>query len=358
MTIDELDTPALILDVQAFERNLQKMDGFFADRPVALRPHIKTHKCPRIALRQLEVGAIGITCAKVGEAEVMAQAGVQDILIANQVVGTVKVDRLTDLARHCHLMVAVDNPVNVQDLSQACVAKEVRLRILVEIDVGMRRCGVPPGTATLNLARQVSEAPNLQFMGLMAYEGHLVMIQDRQEREQKVKEALFPLRETYELLEQAGLRVPIVSGGGTGTYDITGTCPPMTEVQAGSYVFMDSTYLKVRPEFEAALTVLSAVVSHPTPEWVVVDAGLKALTREFGWPQPLDAEGVSVRYLSEEHGVLDVVDPGSVKWRPGDKIHFVPSHCCTTVNLYDTLYVVQNGVLVDIWPIAARGRAQ
>ena len=356
--VEALDTPALLLDLDAFERNIAKMAAFFAGRPAALRPHSKTHKCPQIALRQLEAGAIGITCAKVGEAEVMVQAGVRDILIANQVTGGIKVDRLTDLARTADLMVAVDDPANVAQLSAACVAKGVELRVLVEVDIGMGRCGTPPGAPARDLARQVSGAAGLHLTGLMGYEGHLVLVRDFEERARRAREDLEGLVVTAALLERDGLPVEIVSSGGTGTYDITGDHPLVTEVQAGSYVFMDSTYRSVRPDFEPSLTLLSTVVSRQVTERVVVDAGLKTLTKEFGWPLALNAPGVSVRYLSEEHGVLDVAHPESVAWRPGDRVRFLPSHCCTTVNLHDTLHVIQHGRLVDLWPIAARGRSQ
>jgi D-serine deaminase-like pyridoxal phosphate-dependent protein len=356
--VDQIDTPALLVDLEALERNIQKMADFFGGRPAALRPHSKTHKCPEIALRQLRAGAIGITCAKVGEAEVMAEAGITDLLIANQVTGTIKIDRLTELARRCDMMVAVDDPANVGALSGACRAKGVTLRVLVEVNIGMGRCGVAPGGAAVELARAVSQAPNLQFLGLMAYEGHLVLVKDPQERERRVREAFGLLRDTADQLAAAGLPVEIVSGGGTGTYDVTSDCPPVTEVQAGSYVFMDSTYGGVRPEFEPSLTVLATVVSRTTPGQVVVDAGLKAMTTELGLPRPLEAEGASVRHLSEEHGVLDLSAPEAVSWRPGDQVRFLPSHCCTTVNLYDFLYVIQDGRLVEVWPIAARGRAQ
>lgn len=255
-------------------------------------------------------------------------------------------------------MVAVDDPANVQELAQSCQAKRVSLRVLVEVDMGMHRCGVQPGAAVLRLARQVSDAPNLQFTGLLGYEGHLVMIADPQERATRVRQAMIPLQETCQLLQRGELPVQIVSGGGTGTYDVTGTCPSITEVEAGSYVFMDATYQKIRPEFETALTVLCTIVSRPTPERIVVDAGIKTMTREFGWPQPLGIAGASVRSLSEEHGTLELADPDSIDLRPGGKIRFIPSHCCTTVNLHDTLYVVQEGILVDSWPIAARGCAQ
>jgi D-serine deaminase-like pyridoxal phosphate-dependent protein len=356
--VPDLDTPVLLLDLDALQRNIARMARFFADKPAALRPHAKTHKCPQIALRQLKAGAIGITCAKVGEAEVMAQAGIRDILIANQVVGPLKIDRLTDLASSCDLIVAVDDPANVHALAQACQAKGVSLRVLVEVDMGMHRCGVQPGDAALRLAGQVCDAPNLQFAGLLGYEGHLVMVADPQQRANKVRQAMIPLQETCQLLRNAGLPTEIVSGGGTGTYDVTGTCPPITEVEAGSYVLMDATYHKVRPEFEIALTVLSTVVSRPAPDRLVVDAGIKSMTQEFGRPQPLGVEGASIRKLSEEHGILELADPGAVHLRPGDKVRLIPSHCCTTVNLHDTLYVVQDNALVDCWPIAARGRVQ
>jgi D-serine deaminase-like pyridoxal phosphate-dependent protein len=354
----ELDTPALLLDLDAFERNLETMAQFFADRPTSLRPHAKTHKCPEIARRQLEAGAIGITCAKVGEAEVMAQAGVQDILIANQVVGDLKIDRLTDLASMCEMMVAVDDPTNVVALSQACQAKGVSLRILVEVDIGMHRCGVQPGAPAVSLGQQVAASPNLQLAGLMGYEGHLVMVADAKEREAKVKQALAPLQETRELFQARGLPVGIVSGGGTGTYDISGANPPMTEIEAGSYVVMDASYVKVRPEFETALTILSMVISRPAPNRVVTDTGMKAATSDHGLPVPIDVPGASVRRLSEEHGLVELADPGAVRLCAGDKMRLVPGHCCTTINLYDNLHVVQGGALVDIWPIAARGRAQ
>jgi D-serine deaminase-like pyridoxal phosphate-dependent protein len=356
--VEELDTPALLVDLELLEQNIARMAAFFADKPASVRPHSKTHKCPAIALRQLAAGAIGITCAKVSEAEVMAAAGVDDILIANQVTGATKIDRLTDLASHCDLMVAVDDAANVQQLAEACTAKGVTLRVLVEVDIGMGRCGVRPGQPALDLARQVATAQGLRFEGLMGYEGHLVLVDDAVERAGRVRAAFEPMAETLGLLEQDGLPVHIVSGAGTGTFDVTGTLPFVTEVQVGSYVFMDNTYSRVRTEFEPSLTLLSTIVSRPVPERIVVDAGLKAMTSEFGWPRPLDGEGLAVRYLSEEHGVLDLAADGRFDGKPGDRMRFQPSHCCTTVNLHDRLYVVQNGKLVDVWPIAARGCAQ
>jgi D-serine deaminase-like pyridoxal phosphate-dependent protein len=222
----------------------------------------------------------------------------------------------------------------------------------------MGRCGVLSPEAALALARRAVDAPGLDFLGLMGYEGHLVSRPGRQERAAGVEAAMVPLRQAVQLIEQDGIPVRIVSGGGTGTYDMTGSSEPMTEIQAGSYVVMDTTYRRVRPEFTPALTVLSTVVSRPLPGRIVTDAGLKSMTKEFGWPEPIDAGPITVHGLSEEHGRLATDAPQQVCLRPGDRIRFIPSHCCTTINLHDRLYAVRGERLVDIWPIAARGRAQ
>lgn len=358
LPIEELDTPALLVDLEAFEHNLATMAAFFAGRPAGLRPHAKTHKCPEIARRQLAAGAVGVTCAKLAEAEVMAAAGIDDILIANQMVGPAKTARLVELAARVRVAVAVDDAANIAALSEAVRRCGVTIRVLVEVNIGMDRCGVQPGPAALPLARQIAAAPGLEFAGLQGYEGHLVTIKDPQERRTKVEAALAPLLETKALLEQAGLPVPTISGGGTGTYDITGNYPGITEVQAGSYVFMDATYRQVRPEFRPALSLLASVVSRPQPERLITDAGLKALSSEFGLPQILDVPGATLARLSEEHGKVTLAEPERVSLRPGDKVRLVPSHCCTTVNLYDHLVVVKRGVVVDVWPVAARGCSQ
>jgi D-serine deaminase-like pyridoxal phosphate-dependent protein len=356
--LDEIDTPALLLDLDAFEHNLHYMAAFFADKPTSLRPHAKTHKCPEIARRQLQAGAIGITCAKLGEAEAMVEAGIEDILIANEIVGAIKTVRLATLARRADLMVAVDDAANVTQLSEACQDRNSSLRILVEVDVGMGRCGVGNSEDALRLALRVIDAPALHFTGLMGYEGHLVMVPDAEERRTRVQGAMIPLLEAAELLDRNGIATEIVSGGGTGTYDMTGTSAPMTEIQAGSYILMDTTYRRIRPEFHPALTLLSTVVSRPTADRVVTDAGMKVVTKEFGWPEVIEPGGLVVQGLSEEHGKLLAEDPARVDLAPGDRVRLIPSHCCTTMNLHDCLYVIRDGRLVDIWPIAARGRAQ
>ena len=360
----ELDTPALLIDLDKMEANIQTMADFFTTVNAMLRPHVKTHKTPIISHKQIAAGAIGVTCAKLGEAEAVIHAGVRDVLIANQVVGSHKIARLINLARHSEIMVAVDNPQNVRDISAAAAAKGVTVRMLVEVNVGMNRCGVESGKPALELAKQIRQSPNLKFEGLMGYEGHTVAKPDLKEREANVREAMQHLIDAKHYLEKHGVEVSIMSGGGTGTFNITGSIPEMTEVQAGSYVFMDSTYRNVEgvgEQFDCSLSVLATVVSRPAPDRIIVDTGLKVLAKEFGIPQPIGITGVEMTGLSEEHGTLKFVGQVSdtdVPLTPGDKIEILPTHCCTTVNLHDRYYGIRNGIVESVWDIAARGKAQ
>ena len=355
---EEIDTPALLIDLDVFEANIRTMADFFKTVNAELRPHAKTHKTPIIAHKQLEAGAIGITCAKLGEAEAMVHAGIRDVLIANQVVGSQKIARLINLAKNSEIMVAVDDADNVDQLSAAAEAKGVTLRLLIEVSTGMGRCGAMPGEPTLTLAQHILKSKGLKFEGLMGYEGHTVARPDLIERKIETGKAVELLIDTKHFLEDNGIAVGIMSGGGTGTHAITGSYPEMTEIQAGSYVFMDSTYHNVEgvgERFPCSLTLLTTVVSRPEPTRVIVDSGMKVLTKEFGIPQPL-AEGLEMRGLSEEHGTMDA-EP-SVDLKPGDKVEILPSHCCTTVNLHDRYYGVRNSIVESIWEIAARGKSQ
>ncbi len=355
---EEIDTPALLIDLDVFEANIRTMADFFKTVNAELRPHAKTHKTPIIANKQLEAGAIGITCAKLGEAEAMVHAGIRDVLIANQVVGSQKIARLINLAKNSEIMVAVDDADNVDQLSAAAEAKGVTLRVLIEVSTGMGRCGAMPGEPTLTLAQHILKSKGLKFEGLMGYEGHTVARPDLIERKIETGKAVELLIDTKHFLEDNGIAVGIMSGGGTGTHAITGSYPEMTEIQAGSYVFMDSTYHNVEgvgERFPCSLTLLTTVVSRPEPTRVIVDSGMKVLTKEFGIPQPL-AEGLEMRGLSEEHGTMDA-EP-SVDLKPGDKVEILPSHCCTTVNLHDRYYGVRNGIVESVWEIAARGKSQ
>jgi D-serine deaminase-like pyridoxal phosphate-dependent protein len=351
-----IDTPALLLDHDRLARNVERMAAFAAGGPAKLRPHAKTHKCVQIAALQLAAGAVGITCAKVGEAEALADGGITDILIANEIVGPIKIARLVALARRCALTVAVDDPGNVAQLS-AAAAGGVTIRCYVEVDIGMARCGVADGRAALALARLVDESPGLVFGGLQTYEGHLQNVTPLADRVARAEHDLGLARAAKEAVEAGGLAVAEVSGGGTGTHMVTGRLPWVTELQCGSYATMDAQYRAVGgADFENALTVLATVISRPRPDRAVIDAGLKAVTPEFGDPTVL-VDGARWLDFSEEHGAL-AVSGAARGLAVGDKIALVPRHGCTTVNLYDQFHVMRAGRLIDLWAVAGRGRSQ
>lgn len=356
----ELDTPALLIDLDIMESNIQKMANYFSTVNADLRPHVKTHKTPIISHKQIAAGAIGVTCAKLGEAEAIVHSGIRDVLIANQIVSEQKIARLVNLAKHSDIMVAVDNKENVHAISEAAATKGVTIRILVEVNIGMDRCGVNPGKETLELVQDICISPNLKFEGLMGYEGHTVANPNRLERETTTLSDMQKLIETKHLLEKNGINVSIMSGGGTGTFDITGSIPEMTEVQAGSYVFMDSTYGKVEgvgENFGCALSVLATVVSRPEKHRIIVDTGLKVLTKEFGIPQPIGIQGLEMVGLSEEHGKLQLTN-GDISLKPSDRLEILPTHCCTNVNLHDRYFGIRNQIVESVWEITARGRSQ
>lgn len=355
--IEDIDTPALVIDLDLMEGNIARMAAFFADKDAYLRPHTKTHKTPVLAHRQIEAGARGVTCAKLGEAEVMAAAGIRDILVANQVVGRVKIDRLVALARHSDVIVASDHEANVREISDAAMAAGTRVNMIIEVDVGMERCGVPPGEPAWQLAQVIDRHPGVVFRGVMGYEGHIIGNPNDEERYAGCRESMTMLTQTADYIRERGLAVDLVSGGGTGTYKVTGTFPGVNEVQAGSYILMDGTYRKRIPEFDCALTIYATVVSRPGDELAVADAGLKTMTNDMGLQTVRDVEGASILRQSEEHVKIEL--PGaSCTLRPGDKFHIVPSHCCTTINLHDRFYGVRNGTVESVWDIAARGKLQ
>jgi D-serine deaminase-like pyridoxal phosphate-dependent protein len=353
--VTDIDTPALCLDIEVVEANIRHMADHFRESPVRLRPHAKTHKSPTLAHMQLEAGAIGITCAKLGEAEVMVTAGIKDVLIANEIVGPSKIARLVNLAAHSEVMVAVDDAGNAADLNAAAQTKGVRLRTLIEVDIGMRRCGVAPGGPVLDLAREIVASPGLRFEGIMGYEGHAIFTEDIDERRAKTEESLKDLADSAELLRREGIPVGIVSSGGTGTHFITGAYEGITELQVGSYITMDSQYRNLPGvEFDYALTLRVTVINTRGDDRAITDAGMKALTHEFGLPVVIDPPGWRLTGLAEEHGFLERID--GPRLRRGDKVTIVPSHGCTTINLHDYYCVVRRGVLEAVWPIAARGK--
>ncbi len=359
-TLDDVVTPALIVDLDAYERNLGTMAALVERAGLRLRPHAKTHKSPEIALAQMARGAVGACCQKLSEAEILAQGGVGDILIANQVVGAVKAVRAATLAQRVRLALCVDHPRNVEELSTAARTLEASIDVLVEIDVGNRRCGLPPGGSAVALAERVAAAPGLRFLGLQAYHGGAQHIRDFRERRAAVRQAAEQTLRTVEALEAAGLDCETVTGGGTGTllHDIEAGA--LNELQAGSYVFMDADYGRNLAEdgtaetrFESALFVLATVMSHPNPQRAVLDAGLKALAMDSGPPLLKGVPGATYTRASDEHGVLDLERENLLAH--GQRVLLIPGHCDPTVNLYDWYVGVRRGRVEQVWPVAARG---
>jgi len=357
MPAARIDTPALVVDLDAYERNLDRMARAVAGQPVRLRPHAKTHKCPVVALHQVARGAVGVCCQKVSEAEAMVYGGVRNVLVSNQIVGAAKIARLVGLAKQAEVAVCADDAGNVRDLAEAAAAFGVRLPVLVEINIGMNRCGVEPGEPALALARLIAAQPSLRFAGLQAYHGRAQHIQALAKRREVMEAAIGRVGETVALLRRHGLAPETVSGAGTGTYRFEAASGLYTEIQAGSYVFMDVDYKRVEgfpADFENALFVVATVVSRAAPERAVVDAGLKALAVDSGMPAVWERADLEYQRASDEHGLLAVRDPAT-KVAVGDRLWLVPGHCDPTVNLYDWYVGVRGDRVEAVWPITARG---
>jgi D-serine deaminase-like pyridoxal phosphate-dependent protein len=361
MPVEEIDTPALLVEMEPFERNLARLAAAAARAGVRTRPHAKTHKSAMIACRQVAAGAIGICCQKVGEAEAMVRGGVRDVLVTNQIVGERKLRRLAALAREARVAVCVDHPENVSALGRAADAAGAELGVLVEIDVGARRCGVPPGKSAVELAGSVARTPGLRFEGLQAYQGRAQHLRTHEERAGAIAEAVRLAADTVEALAAAGLACPVVSGAGTGTFELEAASGVYTEIQAGSYVFMDADYARNRSAgggafdtFEHSLFVYASVMSVPSPELAVVDAGLKAYSLESGLPEVRGRSDVEVSGASDEHGKLDL-SGSNARYRLGEKVFLIPGHCDPTVNLHDWYVCVRGGRVEALWPVDARG---
>jgi len=356
----DVDTPALLLDLDAFEYNLGRLNETLRGTTVRVRPHAKSHKCPQIALRQIAVGAVGVCCQKVSEAEAMIRGGVQDVLIANEIVGAGKLARLATLARQARVGVCVDDGSNVSAVAQAAARAGVKLDVYVEIDVGAGRCGVAAGEPVLRLAQAIAGAPSLRFAGLQAYQGGAQHLRSLQERRAAIAAAVEKVTASKSLLEVHGIEVPIITGAGTGTYLLEAASRVYNEIQPGSYVFMDADYgrnlgedgLPVH-EFRHSLFILATVMSHPVPDRAIVDVGLKAHSVDSGMPGVVGIDGAEYLRASDEHGLIALRGPGSVDL--GQKIRLIPGHCDPTVNLYDWLVCYRGDRVEDIWPIAARG---
>lgn len=349
----EIETPVLMIDLDLMEHNLLKMAGYFATVKSNLRPHAKTHKTPALARKQIDAGAIGICCGNLSEAEVMIAARISDVLVTREIVLPVQIARAAELSRHSDIMVVVDSEGIVDRFSQAATAAGVQIRVLVDVDVGLGRSGVLPGEGAASLSRRVHESEGLRYMGLMGYEGAMHDL-GACEREQRCRQAMQQLIETRRLIERNGIQVPIVSAAGTTTYKIASTYPEITEIQAGSYLTYDAEYARIFPEFECALSVLTTVISRPSSRRVTTDAGKKKLTEDAGLPRLREPNGIELIALAEEHGIMEITAPDK-EINVGHKLEIIPSHGCTTFNLYDQVYGFRDGRLEVIWDVAARG---
>ena len=360
MSLSEVDTPALVIDLEPYERNLRRMAKRLADHPVKLRAHAKTHKCAVIARHQMALGAVGVCCQKVGEAEALVRGGVDDVLISNQIVGRGKIERLVALSREAKVMVCCDHRRNADALSEIATERGVDLRILVEIDCGSGRCGVNPGADAVELARYIESLPGLSFAGLQSYQGRAQHVRGYTERQVAVRKAADLTRQTVQLLADGGLECDVVSGAGTGTFEFEMTYGVHNEMQAGSYVFMDADYGRNLDragepvsDFEHSLFVLATVMSMNRPGHAVVDAGLKAFSVDQGLPWAFERPGIEFSRISDEHGTLGCDE--DVTLELGEKLLFIPGHCDPTVNLYDWYVCVRNQRVEALWPIVARG---
>lgn len=353
--VDAILTPALVLERAAFERNLHKL--MQASKGLRVRPHAKSHKCPEIAKRQMALGAEGICCQKLSEAMVFARAGIDNILLTNEVVGERKLNAIADLAQSIRLGVLVDDMTQIQALAHAMDGQVRSVDVYIEVEVGGQRCGALP-TDVVSLAQAIDACAPLRFAGLHCYHGSAQHYREPSQREAAIGQATRVVRHCLTLLGQAGINTGCITGAGTGTFWYERDSGVYTEIQPGSYVFMDRDYADNTQTdgdvlFEHSLFIHSTVMSVSHPGFVVVDAGLKSLSVDSGMPAVAAATDLRYVRASDEHGVIATSDAN----RPqlGQTIRLIPGHCDPTVNLYDELVVVDEGQVVDIWPIAARG---
>lgn len=362
----DLNTPALILDVDALGRNIAAMATLVAQHGVALRPHAKTHKSVDIAARQIAAGAVGVCCAKIGEAEVLADGGIAGILITSPVAAPTAIARLAKLAATAERLIAVvDHPGVVDRLQAALAAAGARLDVIIDIDPGIARTGVASADAAVALARVIDRSPNLDYRGVQFYCGSQQHIENHAERRAAIVERTAYLQEIIAALAAAGFAPGIVTGSGTGTHRIDLELGVFTELQAGSYVFMDKQYLDCDitgggdPPFEVALSVDSRVVSANHSGLVTIDAGFKSLSTDGGVAVVRRGapETAFFAFMGDEHAALIAPEIGNAL-QPGDPVSLTVPHCDPTVNLYDSYHVVAGDTLIDIWPVSARGRAR
>jgi 3-hydroxy-D-aspartate aldolase len=360
---EQVDTPALLVDLDILDRNIATMAALVANTGIALRPHVKTHKSPLIAHSQMAAGAVGVCCAKVSEAEVMVAGGIPDVLVTTPVVAPEKIRRLTSLARQATVGVVADDLRNVRQLSEAAKEGKVTLHLLVEINVGQNRCGLAPGPAGADLADEIARLPALRLRGFQGYHGSLQQMVDLDRRAAEIRRALDLLLKSAQVARSRGHAIDVLTGGGTGSSATDIGFHGLTELQPGSYVFMDCNYSRIHwgPDgalvpFGNAISILTSVVSCTSADRIVVDTGWKSASCDSGMPALKAIDRATFAFAGDEHGKLSM--PEGTRISAGDKLELLPSHCDTTVNLYDHYVCVRNGKVEALWPVAARGKSQ
>lgn len=360
----ELDTPALCVDLDLLEANLDKMATTMSTNGIASRPHAKTHKCPTIAHMQMDRGSVGICTAKVSEAEAMFLNGIDQILNTTGNVTPTKINRAMNLAQQCPGFIqATDSQPNARLLSEAAVAKGIVADVVVDVDPGIRRTGTPFGQSALQLAQLIDQLPGLRFRGMLCYDAAAQHVVGFQTRKAQTLERMVQATDTFNLMNASGLNTEIFSGGGTGTYNIDHDTVGMTDVQVGSYVFMDAQYISIGGEqdaevyadFATSLTVMTTVLNDQYEGRATSDAGAKACTINQPWPIIKGESGMTYRSGSDEFGTILYGDDPSRDYKVGDKLEVIVSHCDPVVNLYDQMYAIRGDVVEAVWPISARG---
>ncbi len=366
LSVWALDTPALVVDLDALETNIATLQRTVARNGIASRPHAKTHKCPAIARMQLEAGSVGICVAKVSEAQALFDHGIDKLLMTTSNVTPLKIGRAMSLRKWCDDFIqTTDTAENARDLSAAAQAAGVVADVVVDVDPGGHRTGVTPGAPALELAQLVDRLPGLRLRGMLCYDGGSQHVKGFEARQAQTLERLAAAADTRERMRRAGLSTEIFSGGGTGTYNIDHQTPGFTDVQVGSYVFMDAQYLDiggaddpdVYTDFRPALTILTTVLNAQYAGRATTDAGAKACTINRPWSRVKGETGMSYTSGSDEFGTIRYEDDASRAYAVGDKLELIVSHCDPVVNLYDQMYAVRNGIVEAVWAVAARGRS-
>lgn len=348
-SITHIETPALLVDLDTMEQNLCSITQFFSTQKAKLRPHFKNHRVLELASLQLQHGAIGITCARLWQAEKLVQSGIREVLIANEIAGETPLQRFVELSREAPVLVAVDNASVVRDLARFARNQHASVNVLVDVNLGLNRCGVQPGEPGVTLARLILEQ-GLRFRGIMGYEGHLQPQVPGPEKLDSVRRAMEALLNTRDRIAANRIPVEIVSCGGTGDYAISGIYPGVTENQAGSFLLMDTWYIPFAPDFKVALSILATVISKTPGERIVVDAGVKAISGERGLPSVKGISGLKLKALHAEHAPIEILD-SAVPVEVGDKIEIAVHYHDGTINLHRRMYGIRNGAVERVFTI-------